>query len=103
MAKSLRSLALPTVSEDGMFLGAMTRYMPSVIGVAFEHVGGQERFNDWADKNYDEFAKTFLARMIPKQVEHSGTVTVEDLLSQADEAEAIDAEFTVVDTPEGTT
>jgi hypothetical protein len=74
-----------------MFFGALQRYMPSVVGVAFEHAGGQDRFNHWADKNYDEFAKTFLARFIPKQVEHSGSITVEDLLSQADviEGEAV--------------
>lgn len=94
MAKSLRTLSLPKVSDEGMFLGAMSRYMPSVVGIAFEHSGGQDRFNSWADKNYDEFAKTFLARMLPKQVEHSGTVTVEDLLSQAD---VIEGEARVVE------
>jgi hypothetical protein len=84
MAKSLRTLSLPRVNDDGMFMGALGRYMPVAVGIAFEHAGGQDRFNHWADKNYDEFAKTFLTRIMPKQVEHSGTITVEDLLSQAD-------------------
>jgi hypothetical protein len=94
VAKSLRSIVLPSVSEDGMFLGALQRYMPQVVGVAFEHAGGQDRFNHWADKNYDEFAKTFLARFIPKQVDVSAHVTVEDLLSQAD---VIEGEARVVE------
>lgn len=82
---SMRRFLAPVSSgPDGQVLANYGRYFRDAVATAFYAAGGQERFNDYADNNYPEFAKTFLTRMIPKEVEVQTGNSVEDLLRQLD-------------------
>lgn len=62
----------------------MGRYFRSAIATAFEACGGQLRYNDWADKNYGDFVKTQLVRLVPKEVEVQASVDLTTYLRQLD-------------------
>ena len=74
------------------------KFMPNVVVTAFEAAGGQDRFNQWAEENYSDFAKTFLAKMLPRQVAISPAAAtgIEDALAEL-ERRTIDVEATEID------
>lgn len=71
---------------DGALYANMARFRRQAFDVAFEHCGGQERLNDWADKNYGEFVHLW-HKLVPKEVEVSGGEGVEELLRRLDAGE----------------
>lgn len=78
----------PTVmgGPDGSLYASMARYRRQAFDIAFEHTGGQERLNDWADKNYGEFVHLF-HKLIPKELEVQASEGVEELLRRLDAGE----------------
>lgn len=92
----------PTVTGDGALIQNVGRYARQTVLVAFEANGGQEFFNDWVEKNPDEFFTKIFPKIITKEVEHGATQGLEDLLTKLDgdpdELPVIeDADYTVID------
>lgn len=73
-------------ASDGSIVANMGRYRRQAFDIAFEHCGGQERLNDWADKNYPEFVKMF-HKLVPRELEVQASEGVEELLRRLDAGE----------------
>lgn len=86
--------AIPDVDNYGQVVKHFSKLgMCAVVG-AWQFTGGQDRFNHWADTNYDDYAKNFLTKTLPKQVqlEHSGSVTIDDLILGLGDDDVIEGE-----------
>jgi hypothetical protein len=79
--------ALVSAGPDGEIQANYAKYYRGAVAIAWESCGGQERFNDWASKNYADFVKTFVSKQIPRETEISASDSVEDLLRRLDAGE----------------
>lgn len=84
--------ALPLV-RDGELYGHVGKYAGRLVMTAFEMIGGEEAFADWAAKNPTEFYTKIFPKVIarPVQIEAQVSKGVEDLIRQMD-AKTIDGE-----------
>tara|TARA_R110000772_G_C13310278_1_gene440229 strand:- start:24030 stop:24458 length:429 start_codon:yes stop_codon:yes gene_type:complete len=78
------------IGADGGLLISASKMSRGAIAVAFEMMGGVERFAEWAEDNPDDFYIKMFGKTIGREVEHSKAVEVEDILDILDgEAEDI--------------
>lgn len=81
--------------------------------IAFEMIGGVERMADWADENPGEFYTKLFPKILTREVEVQGTVTVEDAIARldrkrrgeghpSDRADIQDADFEFVEDDDST-
>lgn len=75
------------------------RYANGVVGTVFEQLGGVERMRVWADQNPTDFYTKLFPKIMTRaqQVDHSGTLTIDDAISRLERME--EADYTDV-TPE---
>lgn len=90
------SLSSP-VSVDAAIYANVGRYAGSVVLSVFEQMGGIDGMTDWAEENPTEFYTKLFPKIItaPKQVEISGTLTLEEAVKALELSEGDG--FTVVD------
>lgn len=85
---------MPVISADmyqhvGRFAGAL-------VLTAFHQIGGMERFSQWADDNPTDFYTKLFGKTIQRsqQVDHSGSVTLDDAISRLENQPILLGEYT---------
>lgn len=89
------------LAREGELYGNVGRYAGQLVLTAFEMIGGEEAFADWAAKNPTEFYTKVFTKVIarPVQIEATASKGMEDLIRALD---AKTIEGTVVrDEPDG--
>lgn len=73
---------MPAIS--GEMYQHVGRFAGALVIAAFEQLGGMQRFVNWADDNYGEYAVKLLGKTIQRsnQVDISGTVTIDEAISR---------------------
>lgn len=79
---------------DGSAYEHVGRYAGAIVMAGFHQVGGMERFTQWIDDNYGDFATKLLPKIIQKStaVNVSGTVTIDDAISRL-ESQPIEGQY----------
>jgi len=62
-------------------LGKQTKSIKEAIEYAFQKIGGPEALAEWARKNPDDFFKSVLTRLIPKDMNASMSGKVEIVIA----------------------
>lgn len=92
---------IPVISAEQY--GHMGKYAGALVQSAFEMIGGLPRLAKWADHNPTDFYTKIWVKTVQRsqQVEHSGTVSLDEALDRLDRQnsreEIIDAEWTPLD------
>ncbi len=75
------NLASPIAVDTEMYAN-IGRYAGAAVLTVFEQIGGINRMAEWADENPEAFFTKSFSKIItaPKQVEHTGTVRIEDAI-----------------------
>lgn len=93
--------SVPATPVSGQLMLSAGKYARHMVIGAIEAVGGQERFNDWADENLDKLYTQLLPKIITKEVEDVQAADgLEKLLKKLDNEErggVIDVEDLDVD------
>lgn len=80
----------PVISADQM--QHVGRFANGVVLAVFEMIGGVDRMRDWADANPTDYYTKLFPKIMTKtaQVEHSGTVTLDDAISRLESQRSVD-------------
>jgi hypothetical protein len=87
-------LAKPVAVSSELYAD-VGRYAGSIVLTVFEQIGGIGRMAEWADENPEAFFTKSFSKIItaPKQVEHTGTVRIEDAIRALDAEEGRDYSY----------
>lgn len=91
MGKKLIVSKRTEISPEGDPIMCVGKYVQGIALQAFNDLGGQKKFNEWASENYGDFATKFLTKMLPRAevAQQKTEKTVEDILEEI-EGEMID-------------
>lgn len=97
--------AMPYGDADGAVIPHAGRYARECVLIAFEMIGGVERMAVWANDNPGEFYTKLFPKVITREVEHTASEGIEDLLSRLDRqglpaAPSEDAPYEIVEDEE---
>ena len=87
-------LAQPIVVDTEMYAN-VGRYAGAAILTVFERIGGIDRMAEWAEENPEAFFTKSFSKIVtaPKQVEHTGTVRIEDAIRALEAEEGKDYSY----------
>lgn len=90
-----KNLLASPVAVDAELYANVGRYAGAIVLTVFEQIGGVQRMAEWADENPGDFYTKSFGKIItaPKQVEHTGTVRIEDAIRALDAEEGRDYSY----------
>ena len=87
---------LPQITSiDAEFYANIGRFAGAQIATVFEMIGGVNRMAEWADENPEAFFTKTFPKIVtaPKQVEHTGTIRIEDAIRALEAEESKDYSY----------